>query len=131
MKLKLPRYRWLLLIACVVAIIGAVGWWQLSGPRGRITREQFDRIRLGMTPAEVALVIGCSPCGESWDSEKLAEVADAEFERGEAWSDEAVYILVGYGHGKVVYKTMGIGGVPPWKIKARAWLDWLRGLVGW
>jgi hypothetical protein len=56
MKLKLPRRRWLLLIACLAAI----GWWQF-GPRERYTRKQFDRVRLGMTPAEVASCIGSAP----------------------------------------------------------------------
>src|SRR5262249_37888663 len=60
MKLKLPRHRWSLLIACLAVAIAVLGWWKSSGPRGRLL-ERYDRIRLGMTPAEVAAVMGGLP----------------------------------------------------------------------
>jgi len=53
------RYRWWLIVACLAAGMGVIGWWQLSARAGgRFTREQYDRIRLGTTPAEVASSIG-------------------------------------------------------------------------
>src|SRR5262245_47546182 len=132
MQLKLPRYRWLLLIACLAAI----GWWLLSGPR--LTREQYDRIRFGMTPAEVAAVMGGPPFAEKmelppWGHPDWEGVANShEPDRvytldpdggpdGQAWLDGHACIWVGYSDdGKVIHKQMNI--YHPWKIKAREWL---------
>jgi hypothetical protein len=46
----------------------------------------------------------------------------------EAWSNGSVNVLVGYRDGKVILKAREVYQ-PWWKIKAREWLDWLRGLV--
>src|ERR1051326_2049336 len=89
----LRRYRWWLIIACLAAV--AISWWQLSGPRGRFTREQYDRIRLGMTPAEVALSMGSAPSGRY----RLTAGTNDETE---VWVDECVYIYVFCSPGKAV-----------------------------
>jgi hypothetical protein len=168
MKLKLPRRR-LLLIACLVVAIAAICWWQFS-IQSRFTREQFDRIRFGMTPAEVSGVMGSAPSGgtssrhyyyeymfgygddpdiatDCWDivadeangwpdllnSQVRDEVHAALLkveDRANTWGDESVQIWVMYHDDKVIRKEMQIR-VPPWKVKALKWLDWLRGLVGW
>jgi hypothetical protein len=48
----------------------------------------------------------------------------------QVWYDPSVIIIhVSFHGGKAVLKTME-SPVPAWKMKARDWLDWLRGLVG-
>jgi hypothetical protein len=73
----LSRLRWWLLITCLAAVAIGVIWWQLSS-HGRFTREQYDRIRLGMTPAEVASCIGSGPS----PIELLKRMQEEWFERG-------------------------------------------------
>ena len=138
MKLKLPRRRWLLLIACLAVAIAVIGWLQLSGPRGRFTREQYDRIRLGMTRAEVSQIMGpASPAHGikmGGPHEIVAEEGSILEASNELWQDRSVQIWVFYHDGKASQKQM-LSGVPPWK----EWLDWLMGkrrqvvrqLVGW
>jgi hypothetical protein len=139
MKLKLPRRRWLL-IACLAAVaIAAITGSQVSGPSGRFTREQYDRIRFGMTPVEVASVMGCPPSGPvamyrfiDSDFDLAADVGEpAKTALDSAlWCDESLGVMVYYHNGKVALKQMLVR-VPTWKVKAREWLYWLRGLVGW
>src|SRR5947207_15357417 len=57
------RYRWWLIIACLAAGMAVIGWWQLSAGR-RLSRERYDRIRLGMTAADVAAVMGGPPIAD-------------------------------------------------------------------
>jgi hypothetical protein len=49
------------------------------------------------------------------------------------WVDALVWISVRYRHGKASIKAFYIQPHPQplLKSKAREWLDWLRGLVGW
>ena len=137
-KLKLPRYRWWF-IPCLAAVaIAAIGWWQLSGPR--LTREQYDRSRLGMTPAEVAAVMGCPPNADKysfadrtgWEVDYNPVVdatvppVDLVFASIQAWSNGSVDIFVFYRDGKVIWKAREF--YQSWWKK---WLKWLRGLVGW
>jgi hypothetical protein len=140
MKLKLPRYRWWLLIACLAVAIGVI-WWQLSDHRGRFTREQYDRIRLGMTPAEISQIMGCPPMGLSvleipragmWegvarDPMKEPDLQGTSF--GGVWSDGVVAICIRCRDSKVVTKSMIIY-LSAWQLKTREWLYRLRGLVG-
>jgi hypothetical protein len=51
------------------------------------------------------------------------------YEKSEVWLEGSIAICVCYRDGKAVLKTMEIR-VPPWRVKVREWLDWLRGLVG-
>jgi hypothetical protein len=140
----LPRSRWWLILACLALLVVGLLCWQRTS--GRFTREQYDRIRLGMTPAEVALVMGgrgTGPVGTSvwdkaleridspaWDSVAEKSPAPMAIDRAEAWLDESAAVMVGYCDDKTIKKEM-LTRVPLWKIKAREWLDWLRGLVGW
>lgn len=56
----MPRRRWLVWSA-VTALLAVVGLY-LGLPRSpRFTDEQFDRIQVGMTRAEVEAVLGCPP----------------------------------------------------------------------
>jgi hypothetical protein len=132
MQVKLSRYRWLLLL--LVAIAGLATW--LFWPNAM--REKYDRIRLGMTRAEVASVMGWPPSGadaiQRYHSLDLVAAEERDpmstsFDATAAWSDESVVIGICYSKGEVVQKSMLIG-VPPWKSKLRERLDWLRGLVG-
>jgi hypothetical protein len=160
MKLKLPRYRWwwwlMLLPAAVIGLAASVmmeqdelAAWQLSGVRGQFTVEQYDRIRLGMTPAEVSQLMG-SPPSDRQHLQMFAEggcsyVASEDDgmwlddgglwpheKKVDHWVDAFVWISVRYRDGKASIKTMYIQPhpQPPPKSKAREWLDWLRGLVG-
>jgi hypothetical protein len=109
-----------------------------------------------MTPAEAALVMGgLPPAGDNmeffangtyhhairgisshgnweWEtvaSERLCE-SQKKIDQGETWKGESLTINIWYCDGKAVEKSMETP-VPPWKAKARDWLDWLSGLVGW
>lgn len=134
----MPRRRWLLLIACLAAVAIAVVSWQLSGPRERFTREQYGHIRLGMTPADVALVMGGPSRGERrggrWDTVDREGPPPPSLRvlPVDKWVDETVAITVVYSDGdaRAIWKNMTIR-VPPWKVKARNWLNWLRRVVGW
>ena len=139
MQVKLPRRRWLLLL--LVAIAGLASWslWPRS-----VMRERYEQIRIGMTRAEVALSMGSSPSREAlmrqildpgtWDPAaqegQRFDFAQIDSIEPEAWVDESVAVSVYFSHGRAVLKAMEIR-VPAWKMKARDWLNWLRGLVGW
>ncbi len=136
------RYRWWLLL--MVGMAGLASW--LFWPKSAM-REKYDRIRLGMTPAEVKEIMGRPPggilYGSPWvlESEAWKSVASEpplpEQERivgeGGFWCDGHTGIMASYEgevsgivHCKVLYVRM-----TPFEIKLREWLDWLRGLVGW
>jgi hypothetical protein len=141
-KVTLPRYRWWLLIAGLALLVAGLLCWPRTSVR--FTREQYDRIRFGMTPAEVASSIGSdpSPIGRlirgierrgTWHTVAsdvsgppllATDKADVD-----VWVDKSVIIEVQYRNGKAFVKMMDIL-VPSWKAKARNWLNWLRGLVG-
>jgi hypothetical protein len=149
MKLKLPHR--LLLIAGLAAVAIGVIWWQLSIPQGRFPRERYDRIRVGMTPAEVASCIGSGPCpteslprifpdgmvNVAWReasqpglrTEAIIPESIWLLKRVDIWVDDSDVICVGYFQGEVLMKLWGIR-MPPWKVKARRLLIRLRGLVG-
>jgi hypothetical protein len=140
MKLKLPHHRWLLLIGCLAAVaIGFDIWLQFSRPVGQYTRKQYDRIRLGMTPAELSR----SMCSPPTDEQRILQLSRMSprgarewvvvesderplpHEKTEIWYDGSVLITVGYRNGKAVLKMME-GSGPPWGANAGEWLDWLR-----
>jgi hypothetical protein len=142
------RYRWRLILACL-ALLVAISWLQLSGPQGRL-REWYDRIRLGMTPAEVAAVVGGLPPNTTETTSVSGPVyinnvygfCDLVAQESDGlpsnesdlvvyvWTDQSVEIWVAYRDSKINRKEM-YTQVPPWKVKARACVDWLRRLVGW
>ena len=57
-SMRLPRRRtlWLGAVLLLVVIVLVGGW--LFVPQGRITRENFDRIRIGMAKEDVLKVLG-------------------------------------------------------------------------
>jgi hypothetical protein len=101
-----------------------------------------------MTPAEVAAVMGGLPnadkdslhlTDEGWEVDSDSFETNASFvgpfivggiSNVGAWSNGSVNILIAYRDGKVIWKSRHVYQ-PWWKIKAREWLAWLRGLVGW
>jgi hypothetical protein len=141
MRVFLSRHRWLLPIACLaVMAMAAISWWQVSSARGRFTPELYDRIRIGMTPAEVSRLMGSPPS----DPERLLRMSPAggwdwvagetnnrpwPYEKAEVWLDGSFATAVCYRDGKAVLKTMKMR-VPAWQARARQWLRWLRGQVG-
>jgi hypothetical protein len=144
-KVTLPRYRWWLLIVCLAAGIGVIGWWLLSArPVGRFTRGQYDQIRLGMTPAEVASSIGSVSSGGQlmfrrpgrairWDLvAREGAWPPNSVDKVNTWGDESVVIGVFYRDGKAIFKQMETSvPLPLWKAMAHKCRDWLRRLVGW
>src|SRR5262249_8292820 len=138
MQVKLPRRRWLLLLLVGIAGLASCFLWPKS-----VMREKYDRIRLGMTPAEIASCLGSAPSGEAFADKLLlsrggwgsADYEEQEFDFSEVdetqlWVDESVTLAVCYSHGNAVKEGHGKLRAP-WKVKARNWLAWLRGLVGW
>jgi hypothetical protein len=129
-KQLLRRYRWWLLVACLaLLVVGLLCWPRTSG---RFTREQYDRIRLGMTPAEVSRSMGSAPSDvfSQWPGlwEQVAFESNGSPPNGktDVWLDGSVGICVCYRDGKAAVKFMD-RQVPPWKIKATIWFYRLRG----
>jgi hypothetical protein len=143
MKLKLPRRRWLLFIACLAAAIAAISGWHFY--QWRFTRAQYDRIRLGMTQAEVSQIM--EPAGIDQDNDDSWETVAEEHRptgpvrtrydmdgiplpdglmgtAGEgvgAWQHGSLMIWVYYHDGKAFRKDM-CSRVP----QSRYWFAWLR-----
>jgi hypothetical protein len=59
-KQFLRRCRWWLLW---LVAIGLATWCLWVKPDNRFTRAQYDKIRFGMSPGEVQLIMGCPPTG--------------------------------------------------------------------
>jgi hypothetical protein len=135
---RLWRYRWLLVIACLAA---GMAVWQLSAHKGRFTREQYDRIQLGMTPNEVRTVMGSGPRGARSGEWELVDdvipiyddfhaflggkhdVPSHVFEEQE-WTDNSTRIVVFYCDGKTSAKKIQRRS-PDWKIWWRQFVDWI------
>jgi hypothetical protein len=130
MQVPLPRVRWKwLLVACLAAAVAVIGWWQLSvRPSGRFTREQYDRIRLGMTPAEVSEIIGAwasSPnkkvyAMEQVESESAAELPPYVNVPWRRWYDGDAEISIWYQDGKVAHKELN-RLILYWEMKIGEW----------
>jgi hypothetical protein len=137
------RYRWWLLIVCL-ATGGVIGCWQLS-VQSRFTRAQYDRIQLGMTPAEVSQSMGSPTSNEPLFNQHFMqflqtdtigwEFVDAEsydysvvYEKADDWFDGSVHIAVYYRDGKASGKAMEIRQAR--RSKVGKWLNWLRGFLG-
>jgi hypothetical protein len=115
------RYGWWLLLLCVA--LAALIVHRLSP---RFTREQYDRIRLGMTPAEVSQSMDSPPSEVERfvrippnlyinDPYELVDLQSdkrpSAYEKMQLWKDGSVIIGVSYQDGKAVLKIM-------WKAKA-------------
>lgn len=141
-SMTLPR-RWLV-AACVAAAVVALataGWRQWSAASGaRLARVQYESVRLGMTEAEVTEILGpLSQTGEvfarmwnfpTWEmaASEPPGLPPVVFDRRYLWWDETTFTEVAYRDRRVVAKAFAVG-TPQWQLTARAWLDWLRGLV--
>jgi len=86
------RKRWLLLGLLVLGIAGAViVTLMLLPPKPGVTKENFDRIEIGMARAEVEAIFGCPPL--SW-----VEVPGTNRHRMDSWeSDYGDVAFVHYG----------------------------------
>jgi hypothetical protein len=110
-----------------------VGW--LCGPwkASQFTRNQFEHIRMGMSPSEVASVMGCRPMGTpSNDLMRLMEVDAGDSlkilgptVRLDCWWDDAAIVAASYNVRGVNSKSLYVR-VPRWRLL----LDWLRHRVG-
>jgi hypothetical protein len=69
------------------------------------------------------------PAYGSWDLVAIEGRGLMSCNYADVWQDGYVEVCVAYRDGKAAIKDMEVA-VPPWKLKARAWLYWLRGLVG-
>jgi hypothetical protein len=110
------RRRKLLLAALAVALVLTCFAAFVLWPWSRLTREKFDRIKQGMTAAEVEAILG--PPTDDWSKpgrppadELDAEAAvEQDFVRGFApqtfhrWSGRSGILTVGFLHGKAVQK---------------------------
>ncbi len=152
MKPWRTHYRWCLILASLAAAgMVVIGWSQLSGPR--LAHEQYVRIRRGMTPTEVAVVLGGPPNADAaswsdgdrtgWQADLDPAISDAELlessrvllkldtelssgrQKVEAWSNGSVHVLVASRDGKVFWKSRQV--YQSWWKK---WLDRLRGRLG-
>jgi hypothetical protein len=133
MQVRLRRYRWWLL---GLLVLGGLASGFLCPKSDRGMRARYDRIRLGMTPGEVASAIGSRPFGvlpipSNWDFVTSEGPPPSNLPLCvDKWFDEPVAISVIYRDGRAIRKNMTTH-VPPWKAAARKWLNGLRGLVGW
>src|SRR5262245_61816974 len=115
MQVRLSRYRWLLLIACLAAVAIAGGWSTLSERRAR---EKYDLIRFGMTRAEVSRTMGSDLVRFNYISpsqiglwEQVAVESDERCSPNQGtdvWLDGAFAICVGYHDDKAVMKILEI-----------------------
>jgi hypothetical protein len=138
------RYRWLLLL--LVAIAGLVSWffWPKSA-----MRERYERIRMGMTRAEVTqIMVGVTTVApldfytaddwkwkfQAYESDGTTitddDVDDVQSGENINWGNGEARILVGFRDNKVIRRGIYVH-LASWQISVRNWLDWLRGLVEW
>ncbi len=130
MKFKLPRRRWLLLIACLAAVaIGVIGWCLRSDPVAQLMRERYERIRMGMAKGEVTKIMrGATELapGDIFGPDYQVKAYQSDGSDGPqqnvGWGNSDVQIQVGYRDDKVRHKTMA-DRIPSWKIKLRKWLQ--------
>jgi hypothetical protein len=103
-------------------VVGLLCWPRTSG---RFTREQYDRIRLGMTPAEVSAVMGCKPAATALSQNEWENVA-TELEAGpgpggpclvECWVDGDILIDVLYQGERARMKQIGKHATWAWKLR--------------
>jgi hypothetical protein len=140
MELKLPRYCWLLLL-----LVGIAGLARLLLPTAaeRAMRKKYDRIRLGMTPAEVRVIMKPGHPRDmrellTMDIPPLEKIGDEgpwpkdlnhlKGDTADDWYDSNTWIQVFYRDGKAIHKRMM---VPTTRAQFSYWLYKLRRLVGW
>jgi hypothetical protein len=142
MQVKFPRYRWWPLIACLVAVaIAVIGSCLRSDPAAQLMRERYERVRLGMTQAEVESVMGDRPqvlagyplqefdADIDWVILAMDGQSRSHLDAGYHWINRAGAVSITYQDGSVVGKTL-TRRVRRWRSRAAESFNWLRGLVG-
>jgi hypothetical protein len=141
--MRIPRRRWWLVGAFLVACLLLAGWWVQRIDRERDAREQFERIRIGMTSEEVATIIGSKPFSRAHPEDYLragtweAIAADSlrvtvwmsGRSRDDVWNANGMYMCVAYTGDKLQSKMLA-RRVSDWELKLEQCLAWLRGVAG-
>jgi hypothetical protein len=130
--------RWPVLLALLVAV-GALAVGIVFLPASRVTRENCERIKEGMTEAEVRAILG-KPCDNSLLDAEEAPLDDARyvvkprekaaFLRG-VWASERVVMYVAFddNNNRVACAWVATNSDRSW-LPARVWRR-LRARVGW
>ncbi len=106
-----------LLLGAVVALVGAVAFALCAWPY-RIARGNYDRIKQGMSAAEVEAILGPAPPVDFQDDGLSVDDFDAEAAQSfgqipdlagqslhaHTWPGRAGYLMIVFDHGHVVYK---------------------------
>src|SRR6266404_5557882 len=101
MKVFVRHDRWVLVSLCIVLILAGSLCWPQTG--AHLSRESYDRIKIGMAPVDVRLIMGHAPAPndeetqfsrEQWTGEweEVAQDRDPDdtaraFWRSEVWLD--------------------------------------------
>lgn len=141
--MTLRRRVWLPLAGFTVVGLALVAWRaQTAG--AKYSREQFDRIKMGMTSAEVLSIMGLDLCPPSeWAEEHSGKRGDMwlhisdECARGrtdvaefDTWIDARQEIRVTYGADHCVIGKFLYRRTRPWQITGLRWLARLRRFLG-
>jgi hypothetical protein len=118
---------------------------QSSSFSTRFTRAHYDRVRVGMTEAQVDAIMGGKPLSREgrpfnpgsagWEESEHKSTASAisngcsAFLVTRFWPAGDATIEVDFENG-TVYRKSWWAWLPPWKREARAWLQRLRQLSG-
>ena len=95
--MRLPTRRTLCLSATMVMLI--VGGFWLLAPRSRITQANFDRIREGMSEAEVKTILGEE--NDPWPESIGSEIAGIIVVH--IWDSGINHIEIGFKDGRVTH----------------------------
>lgn len=76
--MRLPRRGWLVAACLAVAFGLLLGWGMRPDPTATITHEQYERIHLGMSTAEVMRAVGIPPCRNTDPELRFYKVVERE-----------------------------------------------------
>jgi len=106
------RPRFLLALVALVGLMTALVAWLLLPTRSRVNPENFARIQMGMTEAEVAELLGGSP--DQWeDVARLPEedrVVVAGWDEPRPWIGDECVLVVRFFDGQVTDKELHMRG---------------------
>jgi hypothetical protein len=112
-------------------IVCAIGTSLIRGPKGGITRANYDKIRLGMTQDDVEALLGCPP-GDYTDGRPVMGIdsygGSVLMREGvmKEWWDELGIIQVGFDNGGCVLWTRFVEvstGPQTFIDRVKAWVD--------